>query len=75
MLSYTIAYMETVSARVPEDVAEQIEGYADERDISKSEAVRRLIEAGLSEDETQERLSRLERRMDRLEQPWWWRWF
>lgn len=38
---------DTVSARVPQDTSERFEAYRDDRDISKSEAGKRLIERGL----------------------------
>ena len=67
--------METLSARVPDDVAEQVEQYAAERGISTSEAVRRLLVDGLEQDDVQSRLDRLEYRVDRLERrPMWWPW-
>lgn len=40
-----------LSARVPEDKAEKVEQFAEERGISKSDAMRRLIDAGLEEAE------------------------
>lgn len=67
--------MESVSARVPDDIAEQVERYAEERGISTSEAVRRLLVDGLQEEKIERRLDRLEYRVDRLEkQPVWWPW-
>jgi len=38
---------ETVSARVPQDTNKRFEQYREQRDISKSEAGKRLIERGL----------------------------
>lgn len=40
-----------LSARVPEDKAEKVEQFAEERGISKSDALRRLVNAGLEEIE------------------------
>ena len=69
--------METVSARVPDDLAERIEKYADERNISQSEAVRRLLADGLDNDRLERRVNQLEQRVDRLERPptWWPTWW
>lgn len=38
---------ERVQTRADTDTVEQVEEYADEKDISESEAVRRLLRAGL----------------------------
>jgi len=40
-----------VSFRIPTDIEEQVEEYANERDISKSEAFRRTVENGLALEE------------------------
>lgn len=79
---FTIAYyrkrMETVSVRLPEDVAERVDQYAEERGISTSEAVRRLITSGLADERRDEQLREIERRIARLERPWWvrvWEWW
>lgn len=64
--------METVSARVPDDLADRIEEYAEERGISTSEAVRRLLSDGLDDDDLRRQVEELERRVERLERrpPW-----
>lgn len=67
--------MKTVSVRLPEDVAARVDQYADERGVSRSEAVRRLIGSGLEADRVERRVERLERRVERLERPVWERWF
>lgn len=67
--------MQTVSAKVPDDVAEKVEQYQNQQGISKSEAVRRLLVAGLADDDLEQRVDDLERRVRRLEQrPAWWPW-
>lgn len=75
---YTIVYnrirMDSVSSRLPEDVAARVEEYAEQRGISQSEAVRRLIVAGLGQDEIEGRLRDVEERVEELEQPFWKRW-
>jgi len=67
--------MESVSARLPEDVAERVERYAEERGISQSEAVRRLIVTGLESERLEDRLAEMEQRVDRLEDRPFWRWW
>ncbi len=69
--------METVSARVPTDLAERVEQFASEKGVSQSEAVRRLLTDGLDDDDLERRVARLERRLDRLEEPpvWWPTWW
>lgn len=42
---------ELVQARADPDTVQGIEDYADERDISQSEAIRRLLREGLEADE------------------------
>lgn len=46
-----IIEMETVSTKVQPDVVEHIEEYQQKNNISKSEAVRRLIQNGLEAEE------------------------
>ena len=48
------------SVRLPKDTAEQVEQLADERDISESDMLRRLVEQGLHGD----RLDDLAERVD-----------
>lgn len=67
--------MESVSARLPEDVAERVERYAEERGISQSEAVRRLIVTGLESERLEDRVAEIEERVDRLEDRPFWRWW
>jgi len=71
--------METVSARLPEDLADQLEEYRNAHAISESEAIRRLLADGLENDELRDRVDDLERRLYRLERradrrPLWWPW-
>jgi len=42
--------METVSAKVPDDLAEEIEDYRERYGLNRSQAVRRLVEDGLEAD-------------------------
>lgn len=72
--------MDTLSVRLPDDVSERVDAYAEERGISKSEAARRLIMSGLSEDETGRRLDDIENQLveleaaiSELEREKWWR--
>ena len=39
--------MKQANARLPKDLYEELEEYAEEREISRSEAVRRCIDSGL----------------------------
>lgn len=48
--------METVAAKVPPDLAEQVEEYREEHGLNKSQAMRRLIEDGLEQEERPEGL-------------------
>lgn len=45
--------MEQMTFRVPDDVVKHINDVADERDVSKSEVARTLLERGLEYDELQ----------------------
>jgi hypothetical protein len=45
---------ELVQARADPDTVQGIEDYAEERDISQSEAIRRLLREGLEADEEEE---------------------
>lgn len=62
--------------RLQNDLAEQVEKVADERDISESDALRRLVERGV---EYESRLSEMHAQLDRIEKevnaPLWRRWF
>lgn len=40
-----------VQARLPQNVYEQVESFAEEHDISQSEATRQLIESGLQHEQ------------------------
>ena len=44
--------METLSSKVPPDVKDEIEEFAEERGLSRSQAIRRLVKTGLEEHET-----------------------
>ena len=59
--------MESVSARLPDDVARELDEFAERRGISQSEAIRRLIVTGLEQDELEQRLGDLEARVDRID--------
>lgn len=43
--------METVAAKLPPDLAEQVEEYREEHGLNKSQAFRRLVEDGLEHEE------------------------
>jgi hypothetical protein len=58
---------EVVSSKLAEDRLEQLDAFADERGISRSEAVRRLIDRGLADVQIEARLDELDRRLERLE--------
>lgn len=51
--------MEQMTFRIPDDVVEHIEGEAKERDVSKSEVVRELLERGIEYDDLQNEVDRL----------------
>jgi Arc/MetJ-type ribon-helix-helix transcriptional regulator len=55
--------MEQMTFRIPEDVVEHIEGEAKERDVSKSEVVRKLLENGMEYDDLQTEVDRLRNRL------------
>ena len=66
------------SVRLPADVAATVERMADERDISESDMLRRLVEQGVAADHqrvTAERLTEIAESVARIEkevtQPWW----
>ena len=49
---YTMVYrMETLSAKVPPDVKERIDAYAEARGLNQSQAIRRLVTDGLDADD------------------------
>lgn len=59
--------MESLTAKVPEDLLEEIEDYADdEHDGNRSEAVRDLLRRGLDADELEAERDRLERQYRQL---------
>jgi metal-responsive CopG/Arc/MetJ family transcriptional regulator len=59
--------MESLTAKVPEDLLEEIEDYADdEHDGNRSEAVRDLLGRGLDADELEAERDRLERQYRQL---------
>ena len=71
--------MESVSARLPEDLAAELEAYREERGISESEAIRRLLADGLEEHDLRDRVDDLEQRVERVERrtarrSFWWPW-
>lgn len=43
--------METVAAKLPPDLAEQVEEYREEHGLNKSQAFRRLVEDGLEHED------------------------
>ena len=66
------------SVRLPADVAATVERMADERDLSESDMLRRLVEQGVAADHAKanaERLEAIAASVDRIEQevsrPWW----
>lgn len=56
--------METLSAKVPEDLIQRIEKYQNEYDLNRSQATRRLIEEGFEADRLR---ADLEKRRERDE--------
>ena len=55
--------MKQMTFRIPEDVVEHVEGEAEERDVSKSEVVRELLEQGIEYDDLQTEVDRLRNRL------------
>jgi len=53
--------MNQIGARVPEDTDAGVEGYADDNDLSKSEAIRELLARGLEYGDLQSENERLHR--------------
>lgn len=43
--------METVAAKLPPDLVEQVEEYREEHGLNKSQAIRRLVEDGLEQED------------------------
>ncbi len=43
--------METLSTKVPKDLLERVEGYREEHELNRSQAIRRLLEDGLEYEE------------------------
>jgi len=71
--------MDSVSARIPDDLADDLERYQDKHGVSESEAIRRLLADGLADDELGDRVDDLERRLEHVERrtaqrPCWWPW-
>lgn len=60
--------MQQVSARVPEGVEDDIETFSDENDMSKSEAIRTLLERGLEYERIQTENERLQQSLQQLVQ-------
>ena len=51
--------MNPIASRVPEDVDAGIEGYADENDVNKSDAIRELLSRGLEYEDLRSENERL----------------
>ena len=58
--------MNQVSARVPKEVDTDIEAFSDENNITKSEAIRTLLERGLEYDRIQTENERLQQNLQQL---------
>lgn len=60
----------TKSVRIPNDIAQRVEEYAEEHDITESDALRRLILYGLEREENgyHETLVRIK---EEVTTPWW----
>lgn len=58
--------MQALSFRVPDDHHEQIQSYAEENDVSLSDAGREFIERGLEYDDLQTEYARLQQRDQQL---------
>lgn len=59
-----------LGARVPKDTEHRFEEYRQERDLNKSDAVRRLIEAGLDEIEAEREEHRQDARTQTSAEEW-----
>jgi len=53
--------MGSISARVPDDLEEELERFIDEERLDTSTAIRKLLSEGLEEWRTEQALKRLER--------------
>lgn len=53
--------------RTPEPLTQQIEQFADENEMSQSDALRTLVRSGLEAEEIREEMNELEERVERLE--------
>jgi predicted HTH domain antitoxin len=53
--------MGSISARVPDDLEEELERFIDEERLDTSTAIRKLLSEGLAEWRTEQALERLER--------------
>jgi len=53
--------MGSISARVPDDLEEELETFIDEERLDTSTAIRKLLSEGLDEWRTEQALERLER--------------
>lgn len=62
---------EQKGARFPADLCREVEKYAEEKDISESDAIRRLVRDGLRYQDLDDRLSRIEQECT----PFWRGWF
>jgi antitoxin component of RelBE/YafQ-DinJ toxin-antitoxin module len=58
--------MPQVSARVDEDSDARIEAFADEHDLTRSEAIRELLRRGVEYDRVQTENDRLQRNLQQL---------
>lgn len=54
--------------RTPEPLSQRIEQFANENSMSQSDALRKLVRAGLDAEEIREEMERLEQRVDQLEE-------
>ena len=59
--------------RAAEPLSQRIEQFADENDMSQSDALRRLVRSGLEAEKLRDDLDQLEQRVERLEEDsgWW----
>lgn len=58
--------MHQLSARVPEDTNESVEAYSDENDLTKSEAIRELLDRGCEYAHLQSENDRLQRNLQQV---------
>lgn len=59
-----------IAGRVPEDTADRFEAYREERSINQTDALRRLVEAGLDEIEAEQRGHREEAKTVTAAEEW-----